>query len=163
MDRQLIQNLPQLLPLFESIKRAKLDKVVWTVLGGIPRRYVALGSTLVKNAGRGTHILLNLDERSVIGDFLLKEIGDAIKLVDKSAIAHPHLEEIFTLFDDSFRIPSSELRVKKLKRPEPDKVLREVKIDGELFLVPATNAIGIVMRHTLTKEPSLAKLEEMIS
>jgi hypothetical protein len=94
---------------------------------------------------------------------LLNEIGDAIKLVQDTKIAHPQMEEIMAKFVKAQQIPSKSLVPKKLQRPVPDKVLREVKIDGVLLLVPATNAIGIVLCHGLTKDPTLAELENIVN
>jgi hypothetical protein len=54
------------------------------------------------------------------------------------------------------------LAVKKLQRTTPDKVFREVKQDGIFVLIPASDAIGIVLQHSLTKEPSLNELEELL-
>jgi hypothetical protein len=53
------------------------------------------------------------------------------------------------------------LTVKKLQRPTPDKVFREVERDGIFVLIPASNAIRIDLQHRLTKEPSLNELEEL--
>jgi hypothetical protein len=52
---------------------------------------------------------------------------------------------------------------KNLKRPTPDKVFREVERDGISVLIPASNAIGIVLRHSLTKKPSLVELEMLLN
>ena len=60
-------------------------------------------------------------------------------------------------------IVSESLVPEKLSRPEPDKVLMEVKKDGVLVLVPATNAIGIVLRFGLTADPKLEDLESMVN
>lgn len=49
------------------------------------------------------------------------------------------------------------------KCPTPDKVLREVEMEGQLVLIPSTNAIGIVLRHQLTKKPTLEKLVELVT
>jgi hypothetical protein len=59
-------------------------------------------------------------------------------------------------------ILSDTLTVKKLQRPTPDKVFREVKQDGVFVLIAASNAIGIVLKHSLKKEPTLNELEELL-
>jgi hypothetical protein len=59
-------------------------------------------------------------------------------------------------------ILSDTLTVKKLQIPTPDKVFREVERDGIPVLMPASNSIGIVLEHSLKKEPSLNELEEMV-
>jgi hypothetical protein len=47
-------------------------------------------------------------------------------------------------------------------RPTPDKVFREVERDGVFVLIPAWNAIGIILRHGLTRKPLLDELEELV-
>ena len=73
------------------------------------------------------------------------------------------MEEIIKLFDkEKMWIQSTTLTDKKLERPTPDKVFREVKQSGVSVLIPASNAIGIVLRHNLTEEPSLTELEKLL-
>lgn len=58
-------------------------------------------------------------------------------------------------------IPRELLVEKSLKQPTPDKVFRKVVRDDTYYLVPASKSIGIVLRHNLTKKPSLEELEKM--
>ena len=63
------------------------------------------------------------------------------------------MDEIIKLFDkDKSIICSHLLKDKKLKRLTPDKVFREVEQDGVPVLIPASNTIGIVLKHSLTKK-----------
>ena len=80
---------------------------------------------------------------------MLNEIGDAIKLVKDTKIAHPQMKQILAMFDENQKLPSDALVDKELQRPVSDKVLREVERDGVLVLVSATDAIGIVLRQKL--------------
>jgi hypothetical protein len=56
MTKNLIRNLPQLESVFQAVENAKLDKVVWEVLGGLPSKYEDLSSTLKENEGLGVFI-----------------------------------------------------------------------------------------------------------
>ena len=47
------------------------------------------------------------------------------------------------------------MKAKKLKRPTPDKGFREVKQVRVFALIPASNAIGIVLRHGAVQEYSV--------
>jgi hypothetical protein len=70
------------------------------------------------------------------------------------------MKEIINLFDkNKLSILCDTLVDKNLKRPTPDKVFREVKQGRVFVLIPASNAIGIVLRHNVTEEPSLTELE----
>jgi hypothetical protein len=72
------------------------------------------------------------------------------------------MKEIIKLFDaEKISILCDTLVDKNLKRPTPDKVFREVERDGVFVLIPASNAIGIVLQHGLSKKPALTELEEI--
>jgi hypothetical protein len=73
------------------------------------------------------------------------------------------MEEILSMLNENLEVLVESLVAKKLSRPEPDKVLREVERDGVLVLESDTNAIGIVLRFGLTQKPSLDELEAMIN
>ena len=73
------------------------------------------------------------------------------------------MKEIIKLYDaEKMSILCDTLVDKNLKRPTPDKVFREVERDGIFVLIPASNAIGIVLPHGLSKEPSLDELELLL-
>jgi hypothetical protein len=126
---------------------------VFAVLGGIPSRYEELwdNSKIDLQAG--------LDAKEVIGTHLCAAVSAAIKVVKDAQ----DMDEIINLFDKATNvIPSHLLKAKKLKRPTPDKVFREVERDGVFVLIPASNAIGIVLQHGLSKKPSLDELEKLL-
>ena len=60
------------------------------------------------------------------------------------------MDEIIKLFDKDKSIICSYLL--EDKKPTPDKVFREVEQDGVPVLIPASNTIGIVLKHSLTKK-----------
>jgi hypothetical protein len=131
---------------------------VFAVLGGIPSRYEELWDNSMIDLEAG------LDAREVIGAHLCAAIYAAIKQVRDSKKKGNDMEEIIKLFDkEKAWIRSDTLTDKKLERPTPDKVFREVERDGISVLIPASNAIGIVLRHSLTKKPSLVELEMLLN
>ncbi len=139
------------------MKEADLDDIVFAVLGGIPSRYEELW--------RNAKIELEDGQppQQVIGSHLCAEISAAIKLVKDSKTKTNDMEEIVKLFDKEKEwILSDTLTVKKLQRPTPDKVFREVKQEGVFVLIPASNSVGIVLQNNLTKEPTLNELEELL-
>ena len=73
------------------------------------------------------------------------------------------MKEIIKLFDkDKKWIVRDTLTVNKLQRPATDYVFRAVERDGIFVLIPASNAIGIVLQHNLTATPSLVELESLL-
>jgi hypothetical protein len=99
----------------------------------------------------------------VIGTHLGAAIYAAIKLVRNSKSQSTDMKEIINLFDkNKLSILCDTLVDKNLKRPTPDKVFREVERNGVPVLIPASNAIGIVLQHSLSKKPTLDELEKLL-
>ena len=157
MTKEMIWQIGQLQELFKYVKDAGLEDTVFAVLGGIPADYEELwrNSMIDLQAGR--------DAKEVIGTHLCAAIYASVKLVRDSKKKGNDMEEIIKLFDkEKMWILGMTLTDKKLDRPSPDKVFREVKRDGVFVLIPASNAIGIVLRHGLSEEPSLNDLEKLL-
>ena len=154
MTKEMIWQIGQLQELFKYVKDAGLEDTVFAVLGGIPAKYEKLWRNSKFDLQAG------LDAKQVIGTHLCVAVSAAIKLVRDAQ----DMDEIINLFDRATNaIPSHLVKAKKLKRPTPDKVFREVMDrDGVFVLIPASNAIGIVLRHNLTEEPTVDELEELL-
>jgi hypothetical protein len=156
MTKEMIWQLEQLQDFFKYVKDSGLEETVFAVLGGVPSRYEELwrNSKINLKAGR--------DTREVIGTHLCAAISAAINLVLKSKSESRDMKEIIKLFDvEKMSVLCDTLVDKNLKRPTPDKVFREVERDGVSVLIPASNAIGIVLQHGLSKKPSLIELEKL--
>jgi hypothetical protein len=157
MMKEMIWQLQQIQDLFKYIKDAGLEDTVFAVLGGVPSRYEELwdNSKIDLQAGR--------DAREVIGTHLCAAISTAINLVQKSKLESIDMKEIIKLFSaEKMSILCDTLLDKNLKRPTPDKVFREVKQGRVFVLIPASNAIGLVLRHNITEEPFLTELEKLL-
>jgi hypothetical protein len=156
MTKEMIWQIGQLQELFKYVKDAGLEDTVFAVLGGIPSRYEELwdNSKIDFQAGR--------DAREVIGTHLCAAVSAAIKLVKDSKKKGNDMEEIIKLLDKEKMWILSDTLTYKLQRPTPDKVFREVERDGMFVLIPASNAIGIVLQHGLSKKPSLTELEKLL-
>ena len=151
MTKEMIWQIEQLQDLFKYVKEADLDDTVFAVLGGIPAEYEQIWSNAKTDLRDGKN------PRQVIGSCLCAEIFAAIKVVTNAQ----DTKEIIKLFDKNV-IPRHLLNDMKLKRPTPDMVFCEVERDGIPVLIPASNSIGIVLHHSLRKEPTLNELEELL-
>jgi hypothetical protein len=157
MTKEMVWQIGQIQDLLKYVKTAGLEESVFAVLGGNPSRYEELwgNSKFYLHSGR--------DAREVIGGHLCAAIYVAIKLVneycgnDATATA-----KLIKLFQETRFFTKSTLVTNQLQRPTHDKVFREVKREGISVLVPASRAIGIVLQHGLSKEPSLNELEELL-
>jgi hypothetical protein len=159
MTKDMIWSLPQLQEFLSIVNKAdNLADIVWAVLGGIPADYEKVWKKieflrLSKDS---------VDAKQLIGELLCDEIYAAIKIIE-DAKTKSDMIEIIDLFDKGINgIVRHELTAKKLIRSTPDKVFHEVERNGIAILTPASNAIGIVLRHNLLQKPSLEKLEELV-
>ncbi len=99
----------------------------------------------------------------MIGTHLCAAIFAAIRLVNESCgNDDPTTAKLMKMFQETSIFTKSILVTNKLQRPAPDKVFREVKQGRVSVLIPASNAIGIVLRHHLTEEPSLDELKKLL-
>ena len=159
MDRVMIEKLPQLQTLFAFVSKFGLGNVVWKVLGGVPAKYEKLDKSISRaldTADPSTAV------HSAIGEYLCNQVYQAIRVV-KEAKGLTDMSLILSEMDlNKLEIVSQDLP-DEWKRPTHDKVLREIKKDGKSVLVPSTNAVGIVLRHQLTEEPTIEKLVELVS
>jgi len=157
MTQEMIWRIEQLQDLFKYVKEADLDDTVFALLGGIPSTYEKLWRNSKTDLQDGK------PPREVIGSHLSAEISTAIKLVEAfcgnedTAVAN-----LMKLFKETSVFRESTLISKHIKRLTPDKVFREVEQDGVFVLIPASNAIRIVLQHHLTKKPTLNELAELI-
>ena len=157
MTKDMIFEIDQLQDLFKYSKDAGLDDTLFAVLGGVPADYEELWDNVMVDLQAGR------DAREVIGSHLCAVISAAINLVRDSKSQSIDMKEIIKLYSsENMSILSDTLVDKNLKRPTPDKVFRQVKQGRVFVLIPASNAIGIVIQNNLTEEPSLNELEELL-
>jgi hypothetical protein len=102
------------------------------------------------------------DPRELIGAHLCGTILAAIDLVHESCANEPATAQMVNLFQETGILRMPTLLNSNLKRPTPDKVFRKVERNGQFVLIPASNAIGIVLRHRLTEEPTFDELEKLL-
>lgn len=158
MSKEQIWQLDQLSELFKYVKQADLDDTVYAVLGGIPSAY--------ENLWRHTSFCLQggKNPRQIIGAHLQHYILNAMSLKIEDAISHPDdMRKMIKLFDKEKEcIFSDTIAENNLKRPSVDIVFREEERDSSSVLVPASNAIGIVLQHGLAKSPCIDELEQHV-
>ncbi|KAI3650437.1 hypothetical protein MP228_003918 [Amoeboaphelidium protococcarum] len=158
MSWDMALQLKQFEALFRHITEAGMEDTVFAVLGGVPSNYAMLWDSVETALQNG------LNARQVIGDQLCAQILAAIEIVEDSQTTGNDMKEILMLFDKKKQlIINNTLKVKELERSTPDRVLRKVELDGAQVLVPASNAISLVLQHNITKKPNLDQLQELIA
>ena len=157
MTKDMVWEMIQLQDLFKRVKEAGLDDTVFAVLGGVPSKYDALWDDVEAGLQKGQ------DAREVIGRHLCGQISAAVELIrDSRGDDEESISKLTKLFSQAGVFTKGTLVANGLKRPTPDKVFRGVMQDGVHVLIPASNAIGIALRHNLSKEPSLSELEVLL-
>lgn len=172
MDKQTVEAIPELADLISLLRKAKLDGVVFSVLGGVPADYFGLRRTL-RAARVDPSALDSLPPAGlkVIDGFLQVLINDAIKH-KRALVRHGEtVEDILRRFegkDGVSAVPISSLP-KHITFPSPNKLLREVLMEDAsshktYFLVPASAATALVLRHgDWLDSPTLAELQTLLA
>ena len=125
------------------------------LFGGVPAKYEKLDRSISSALDTDP-----LAVQSAIGEYLRNQVYQAVVIVNEAKI-NSDIDQTLELVDENFCIPVSEFVQRNLKRTTPDKVLRKVQVEGKWMLVSSTNAIGIVLCHQLTEEPTMEKLVEL--
>jgi hypothetical protein len=152
MAREMLENLEGLGGVIGALRKAKLDGVMWGVVGGNPADYFGL-KTLWDKSGRG-------DVAAVTVAFVSEQLDKAIKARNAALQDDRRFAELYARYMSADFVLSSEAYNMDAKRPSPDKVLREAIRDNEAVLIPASEAMAVVLRHG-QKKPSMNALKEM--
>lgn len=162
MPRDVIEQMPHLALLHKALKENDLDDIVWMCVGGVPANYYALRRRWFCRGDQ------NLD--SIVRDFVLEQIGTAIKNKSAAVAESDRVEQLFDLFEGSPDVPIAILSSLKVKRLSPDKVLRAVRRrthcdgigNGEYMLIPVDAAMYLVLRFRLSRTPSIKDLRAIL-
>jgi hypothetical protein len=153
MSRLQIELMPQLRPFFDKLKLVddpdgSLADLLWTVLGGVPLNYEML-SERVSNLTGSEQI------QNEIHDFVLSHITQAIKLVLQGYRENTELKKIVSLLDADMSLALSQIP-REITPPENTNIFRHVFRDGEWRIVPANNAVAVVMKNNLKNMPTIS-------
>ena len=161
MQRELIEQLPDLQRLLEALKKSDLDDIVWMCVGGNPADYKALLGAWEEQHRQ------NIEK--VVALFVQKLIGMALNNVNSALASNKRLKALYDKFRESSEVPSAILKDMELVRPSPDKVLREVNVrvspgshgSGRYILIPADTATFLVLRTGISEIPSIEELKAL--
>jgi hypothetical protein len=158
MSREQIFSIPKFADLFQTPEAAPWADIAWEVLGGNPQDFVRLRAhihTREAESEQAAHI----DE--YIAEFTINTIYEAIQVITEAPAANPGIVEIFK----KLRAGGNELKLEDIgsfQRSVPDKLFRQVKSKGCPVLIPASNALDLVIRFDLKKEPSVEELRSLV-
>ena len=154
-------HLPQFKDLLALVKDSVLKQAIWRVLGGVPSDFEKL-----------CRQLQNFDsaeaKQECIKTFLCKEVEESVKSVLEYEIENPRMITVLERFQEDGRVFQEEPyirldEVKKFKRPSPDKVLRQINVDGYEALVPASNSLKLVLCHGIKRAPTFEVLLRLLN
>ena len=72
------------------------------------------------------------------------------------------VSKLMKLFQETPFFSDSTLVANNIRLSNPENIFSEAKQDGHYVLIPAYNAIGIVLRHNVVRQPTLNQLEEWL-
>ena len=160
MQRELLEQLPDLQLLLEALKKSDLDDIVWMCVGGNPADYKNL---------RNKWICQPDDIELVVALFVQGLISKALKNINTALTSNERLQALYDKFRENSEVPSAILKDMKLVRSSPDKVLRAVMIldshgshgSSKLILIPADAATALVLRTGISEIPSIDELKTL--
>ena len=160
MQRELLEELPELQLLLEALKEANLADVVWMCVGGNPADYKSLVTKWTRKPN-------GLEQ--VVALFVQNLIGRAMSAVSVSVAADSRRRGLYLLFRESSLVAESLLEEMGLVRSTPDKVLRLVQQCasagspgcGQRILIPADAATALVLRAGIVCTPSIGELKAL--
>jgi hypothetical protein len=155
MPEQVIAGISEYHQLLEELKSNGLYDVVWSVIGGVPAHFKRLNKKWKNNGHK--HI------EKIVDDYVGDLLGKSISKVNVTLAKYLHLESILNRFEENSHVPLTVLREEKTERPSPDKILRTVMRNKEVFLVPIDSSMAFVLQTQLRQTPSLKELKEIVS
>jgi hypothetical protein len=130
MEKEILEDIPELKLLIKKLWTEKLDENVYHIVGGVPADY-----NLLISYTRG---LNGEDFQNAVYLFLGRLQSKAIILRGDAKLSIPGVGKIYELLLKANSVPLSDELVQSIKQPCPDKTLRSVFIEAELYLIPST-------------------------
>jgi len=155
MPRKTLRSIPEYEGLFHVLDEEGLEDVAWNVLNGVPADYDELRDLMAINEPAAY--------RRVLVDYILDEVGKAMKSRDTMLAAHPAMQSILDHFKTQNEVPMSLLTKMSIINPSPNKVLRIVLRGHVAMLVPADAAMSLVLRLCLSTTPSIEELQKLLA
>ena len=160
MQRELLEQLPDLQLLLAALKKSDLADIVWMCVGGNPADYENLRTKWSCQPD---------DIELVVALFVQDLISKALKNINTALTSNERLQALYDKFRENSEVPSAILKDMKLVRPSPDKVLREVNMrvspgshgSGRYILIPADAATALVLHTGITEIPSIDELKTL--
>lgn len=160
MSKEHLFSIPEFSFLFEILDKTGLKEISWHVLGGNPARF----NSLLEHIRDNNKSFDLKSSKVLISEFLRNKLLDAVEIIRKAKDANPDLIQLIEIVKkNEFQLPDEERQAKNLKRNNPDKVFTAIRREGDIFLVPASNAIDLALRYGLTKAPSVEQLQNLLS
>jgi hypothetical protein len=154
--REQILSIPENAELYRILDNLGMTELSWQVLGGNPADFADLRDLL-----RGK----NQEEFcSIVEYFLTDRICGAIRLIRDAKKSN---KDLWKLIEELRKrgncLPEADREKMAIDRNDPDKVLRLIMKNGKEMLVPASNALDLVIRHDLSEAPPIDKLQGLIN
>lgn len=163
MSLEVMETVPEFRRNIDLLKELDRFELVWAVCGGNPAEMVTLQQKM-----RGAHLTpegrLTAESArelaAVVDEFALERVRQALGRVTELKLKHPEMNVLLTMFQTDDIVFEDEMLEKKVVRPDDDKVLRAADTTGAL--IPADAATALVLRHGLTKRPTIEELRDLV-
>jgi hypothetical protein len=164
MPDNIIVTLPQLIELFDFLKKINLCEVFLDTCGGCVSRIEKLSTRLVF---KGDHDKEGIEKRKkMVEQFVIDQISNAIEHRNKCISCYPETKDIFNQFKT---IQTAELVANPIldlvykSKIDLKNVLRLVKRDNRKVYIPASRSMSLVLRSGIEEVNSFGDVRDIVS
>jgi hypothetical protein len=161
MLKEQIESIPEFKELIDFLKSHNLDEPVWKVLGGSPADYLKLKEAFIDNklslSDTASEVVVNQVKnhlQSVLSDSLNKNVLNSSL----------NTEQIIKIFREKKvnKIPMAELKAMGFLLDYPNKVFCEVKTIEDVYVVPASPAVSLIIMENIQNGVGVRELRDKL-
>ena len=164
MSKEQIFSIPEIVSIFQTPEALPLADIAWKVLGGNPQRYFSLREH-ISAVERNSDTLI--DRGHYIGEFLTGKISEAIRIIRHAREANRDVAKIIKLVREGGGVAPLKLLDENVFF-KPDKLFKESILESPdskrtAVIVPASNALDIVILYDISEVPTIRELLSFLS
>jgi predicted Zn-dependent protease with MMP-like domain len=153
MSRDVIEKIPEFEDLISFLQKHHLDDGVWEMFGGTPSHYIQLRRIKAQFSDSQTDSIIEAI-KGYAHSHLLTALNDHI---GKSS---PNTKAIIRVLREkkTTKIPFMILEAQGLLLDYPNKVFREVNLGDDIYVIPSTPAVSLIISNSITNGVEVEKL-----
>ena len=162
MSKEQIESIPEFKDLIDFLKSHNLDEPVWKVLGGSPVDYLKLEETMIDD---------KLSMPDTASDEVVNQVKNHLQSIlsdtlQKILMSSSTTKQIIKIFreENIIKIPMAKLEARGLLLllDYPNKVFRDVKTMEDLYIVPSSPAVSLIISENVQDGVGVRELRDKL-